>query len=1593
LSTLYDLFLSHSSTDAQWVQRLHDALQALGIRVYLCTNELLPGGNFVLALDDALRDSRFLAVVLSRASIDAPWVVHEWTAFRAKHGPLGRVIPILLEPVSLPVGLAATQVLDATDRDADRVAAALAHVLGKQPDDAAPALPSFAPELTFVVRADARHLDVLSASGRIRRSTDRFPDALRVDLHLFHTLARSGVSDAQEREQLDAYARAAGRALYNLLFDDESKAALDRAVASGLIPTIIIVSDDEGVLAIPWELLHDGERFLVRDGAIDLVRTTRSGSFASLPAAPTEPLRLLVSVAAPREHELNYEEESYRISRILADRCDMMTSELGTVDDLIRTSAASRPSGVHFSGHGAPGALVFETDENDPEAVPIARLVQRLRTETPGGLPRFFYLGCCHGNTEAPAISAAHLHAEGIPEVVAYSGPIVEHLETRAEQAMYVAIAAGETTRFAVRQARLAMIDESKDARHPFAWSQLVLYRRGPEHPLSPSVVTTDAREPVSALIRTFQDAGNRRMLRSGFIGRRTELHTIRRRFREGSRVFVFHGMGGLGKTTLAIAALSLLAASEDVCVVWCEDLAAHADPGDTLAARIADYARQRCGVAVDAVMLQLDRSFPDDLRSRCAGLLDFLVQRVPNLVLYLDNMESLMTGPLDSTADLADWRSPELQALWRLFVDTAENGGRLRLVASTRYYNDSIAGRHRFPVPPLGRDALFRFMKWLPALRRLSAATRAQLVERLAGHPRAVELADALVNHAFEAWEATRGPWTSSDPADEWRLLVEPVFPNVQQRLEADLLLDAIWDRVLDDAARRMLFRFTVIRADRWSWELGVALSVEDLDHDMAEVTARRLVQSSLLIGFDERVSDTVGRVYKLHPSTASFVRRRFGEAAELERETHRRLGGLVFANLSTAPPPELERYVFLSSEASHHLFQAGEHDLAARAIGVGCERLLLAGQVRRVLQLLDPFVAGHVEIALSPGARATVFDQSARAFRMMEAFDDALRCHELSMAAARESGPEETIVALSNLANLYLSMKRFDRALELLREARELARVAGDRLKEITHLCNMGTTLSDMGRYDEAIACFAEAFERAGGVENAPVEDLELNLGTVLARQGRDEEAIPHFRTAARLAGPARKSMLENRALYNIAQSLLSKKRFDEAAASASAALGVARDIGEPRRQADALKLLASIAEHAKDWPRFFDHGHEFLRLARKLERHDETGAMLLKLAKAFGEHDSWPEAVDASKEAIREADASGDSELHLEAWRCLAAGLHALRDLPGQLHALQRAVAISVECGNAAAEIDARMLLASVWRDSGDALAMIGEYDRAWHRARSVDDEERERRVLEMYCYCVESAGAISRLPDFLPRLLELERKVGNPAAVLTALGLLGIGLMERRAWTPAGETLHEALALARELGDRDAEAASLDSLGTLYRSTGDHRNEALHYEQALELVPEPQDRAILLGKLGRAYLSLAEFDRAVASLEEAVRIRRDAGDLASAVRPLINAGVTRIQQERWPDAVRLLDEGVRLVEQIGDRGLEAMARVNLGMALAGMGASEGARAELERGRALAAELGLERARDLASTELAKLSVILTPNPTRKETNRDA
>ena len=111
----FDVFLSYSSKDKTWVNRLKEALQKQGLKVWLDHDQIRPGDLFAGALEQGLEESKAVALIVSPESMESGWVEEEYSRAlslaKRKQQPL-QLIPVILRDAELPGFLATRQWVD-----------------------------------------------------------------------------------------------------------------------------------------------------------------------------------------------------------------------------------------------------------------------------------------------------------------------------------------------------------------------------------------------------------------------------------------------------------------------------------------------------------------------------------------------------------------------------------------------------------------------------------------------------------------------------------------------------------------------------------------------------------------------------------------------------------------------------------------------------------------------------------------------------------------------------------------------------------------------------------------------------------------------------------------------------------------------------------------------------------------------------------------------------------------------------------------------------------------------------------------------------------------------------------------------------------------------------------------------------------------------------------------------------------------------------------------------------------------------------------------------------------------------------------------
>lgn len=347
-----------------------------------------------------------------------------------------------------------------------------------------------------VARApDGLYTVEVAAAGE-RTTTSR---ALEVSL-LMEQVARLLLSTPDARSATEA--EALGRQLYGLLFPDDGDDRIAPASpqAGGAMRLLLEIEPPE-LAALPWEMMHDGRRFLGLADDVVLMRSIPLRRPAQ-PFAPQQPLRILAVAAAPVDSGgLDQDLEREKLTQAAAPLVQTGSVELIWQDHITlpMLHAVLRklaPDVFYFSGHGdfdphsRTARLLFETESG--RALPVGGddLTLLLAEHRSLQLAILNTDMSARAAAGAPALAATLVNA-GLSAAIGLQGVITDAGAIRFAGRLFAELVRGRTVAEAVQAGRREMAQAAPDW---LEWALPVLYTAAPDAILFPP---TEAREEL----------------------------------------------------------------------------------------------------------------------------------------------------------------------------------------------------------------------------------------------------------------------------------------------------------------------------------------------------------------------------------------------------------------------------------------------------------------------------------------------------------------------------------------------------------------------------------------------------------------------------------------------------------------------------------------------------------------------------------------------------------------------------------------------------------------------------------------------------------------------------------------------------------------------------------------------------------------------------------------------------------------------------------------------------------------------------------------------------------------------------------------
>ncbi len=203
------------------------------------------------------------------------------------------------------------------------------------------------------------------------------------------------------------------------------------------------------------------------------------------------------------------------------------------------------------------------------------------------------------------------------------------------------------------------------------------------------------------------------------------------------------------------------------------------------------------------------------------------------------------------------------------------------------------------------------------------------------------------------------------------------------------------------------------------------------------------------------------------------------------------------------------------------------------------------------------------------------------------------------------------------------------------------------------------------------------------------------------------------------------------------------------------------------------------------------------------------------------------------------------------------------------------------------------------------------------------------------------CALAAGELFHMHGpFSEGVALLKRVSGLPVSRATQGRLSrGAGWLLRLAgrYSAALEHYSQALAIAREVGNRQHEGVILGNLADLHREQGRVSEALEHFQQGLAIAREVGNRqheGVTRGSLANLHREQGRIPDALKHLQQALAIAREVGERRIEGINLGNLAILHRDQDRIPEALEHYSQALAIHREVGNRRGEGIALGNLG-----------------------------------------------------------
>ena len=835
---------------------------------------------------------------------------------------------------------------------------------------------------------------------------------------------------------------------------------------------------------------------------------------------------------------------------------------------------------LHISGHGSynpemnQGVLHLEDEDGNHCQVLGKELGETLRQHQ---CVKLLILSACETAIAGNGV-VEQLAEFGLPSIISMRFSVTDEGAKIFTTTLYEALTKAETLTQAIAQAREKLWDYVKQARerepkrpHLAEWFTPVVYLNQYMEAminLKENYVLPEDFYPRSEFLKS----KNTRLIGSGFIGRKRYLNALRRSFTRGEHICL-HGLGGMGKTTLAEAfAHNYENHNQEVIIFRNGNQIAEKFILDKMFTRLSKDKKANENTASEIKeYLETDANPQEKLQVLIDNYL-----KTRKTILVFDNFEDVQKSE-EGEQQQAIGSASLAEFMTYLCQNTPQN---CHLLFTTRYKIVDLAEHlTHLALDKMTYAEQYRLTNFSETLRKIPMNERQDIVKRLDGHPRAYEFLETLLK---------------KDKTLTWTNLATQIG-EVEAKVWENLLLEKIYQR-LNPEEQQLLQVCAVFISRTPIVALGYVI-------EKARLKTVKLEMEGLLgLCF----YDVENQSFEVHRLNREWMVKNVISTESVKKWAF--LAGEYFEKNFVVYEDELAKYYFEIAEAWE--------DFSKISFRLQSYYQLI-GLYQRASELNNAVLTKNID----DKTNAHALNYNGMMLFYIGNYETALQYLEQSLAIQQQIGDRQGEGStLNNISQIYDAKGDYETALRYLEQSLEISQQIGDRRGEGTTLNNLATTAHAKGDYETALRYLEQALLIMQQIGDREGKGATLsNISQIHKVKGNYETALRYLEKSLEIQQQIGDRKGEGATLNNISQIYVAKSDYDTALQYLEQSLEISQQIGDRRGEGTTLNNLATTAYAKSDYDTALQYLEQSLEISQQIGDRQGEGITLSNIGQA--------------------------------------------------------------------------------------------------------------------------------------------------------------------------------------------------------------------------------------------------------------------------------------------------------------------------------------------------------------------------------------